>query len=721
MSDDGHVSSPAWDKGREIAIRNFTGRFVVELLKSLNLSGYYPPDHPSIRDVSDAPLKLLGDLRQYCSEISFVSASGGGAGDVINVEGVFEEPAPLLELIHSSIGEVFARKFINYLDVNRLVSFSIKTDVDAAEFKLFIAAMIERKTRQEQGQALDLSFGEMLVKAGVHRVSVISVDEVVGAQRSLPWRVKLAMSRLAKDLNNLPIYSNAPAEQIQSVKTASIKDIIRPLRQVVFIRDLLVNSDIIQVYVQSLSSVDVEWEILLALHPSMVEEISWDLVRNLEKTGWGTSAQDTESASKLAPELAARALSRCAERLAELNMDHTYEFLSYLFERNILAFDRLPATVQRAMLARKWAGMYVQNPDACHQRLMQTVNPDETRTFFQTVGTMIPELVRLEKLDGVSVILQILIRHAGDTSVPHRRELAMEALHNIAVGETIPLLIPQAQNEDKALRLQPLQLLVALGERGWTALVQILCESNSSGVRHDILEIMTRLGHAAAPIILARLANQEQQWFVYRNLMLCLQNIKYEPAVADIKRFAAHMHPRVREQALIALHALSGKGAVNPLMTALSDQDAKVTRVAIGLLSKLQCREAPFLNRLGELLEPKEHGVPEELQESMQLAALGAIGQIGIFVVASGESVLVPVAELAGVAGRKGWKKLFRRKSDGVPERVRLLAIRTLGQIGLEEELDALEGYEAEAEPGFRPAIREAVSAIQARLAAHSG
>ncbi len=461
---------------------------------------------------------------------------------------------------------------------------------------------------------------------------------------------------------------------------------------------------------------DVEWEILLSLNHNVVEEVAWDIVRHLEQAGWGTAQFEPDAISKLSPELLVRSLSRCAERLAELNLDHTHEFLTYLFERSLLSFERLPLVLQKAVQARKWAAMYLQNPDACHQRLMQATNPEEFQAFFPTVATMMPELVRQEKLDGVAVVLQILIRHANDPSIPLRQTQALETLQSIAHGELIGLVIPLALNEDKSQRLRPLQLLTALGERGWTALVQILCESESSGVRRDILEIITRLGDSAALIVLARLAHQGQQWFVYRNLLLCIQNIGYKPAVSDIKRFAAHMHPRVREQALIALHALAGTSAIHPLMTALSDPDPKVMRIAIGLLAKLKCQETPFLKRLGELLDPAEHGVAEEIQESMQLAALGAIGQVGLFMLPSGESIIVPITELAGLSGAKGWKRLFRRRESKVPERVRILAIRTMGQIGLEEELEALESYESEAEPGFRPAIRDAIAALTARL-----
>ncbi len=626
MMNDGNIPSQVYDRGKDIATRNFVGRFVVEFLKALNMTGYYPPDHPSIKDVTDSPLRLLQEVKLLTTEFSFVSSTGGGAGDVINVEGVFEEPVPLLDLIQSSMGEVFARKFINYLEYNRLVSFSLKTDIDPPQFKRFVATMVERKTRQEAGHAVDMSFNDMLRHNEITHVSVISVDEVVGAQRSLPWRVKIAMSRLAKDLGDLPLYVNAGPEQLQAVKAASIKDIIRPLRQTAFIRDLLVNSDLIQGYVQSLASVDVEWEILLALHNSVVEEVAWDIVKHLEAIGWGSSAAAEGQAVKLSPELLTRSLSRCAERLAELNMDHTYEFLTYLFERNLLPFERLPPLIQRTVMARKWAALYVQNPDACHQRLMQAARPEEVKTFFDTTVAMMPELVRQDRLDGVAVLLQILIRHAQDETFPGRQKAAMESLHEIAKGETVALLAPLAQNEDKSNRVRPLQLLMALGERGWNTMVQIMAESESSGVRRDILELLTKLGDAAAPIILAKLANQGQQWFVYRNLLLCLQNINYRPAVSDIKRFAAHMNPKVREQALIALHALAGPMAVNPLVTALTDTDPKVMRVAVGLLAKLRSRESLFTKRLAELLEPEEHGIPEQMQESMQIAALALSG-----------------------------------------------------------------------------------------------
>jgi len=52
--------------------------------------------------------------------------------------------------------------------------------------------------------------GELLTKAlveqGISHVSTVFLDDIIVLEKNLPWRVEMAIQRLAKDLKVLPMF-----------------------------------------------------------------------------------------------------------------------------------------------------------------------------------------------------------------------------------------------------------------------------------------------------------------------------------------------------------------------------------------------------------------------------------------------------------------------------------------------------------------------------------
>ena len=63
-------------------------------------------------------------------------------------------------------------------------------------------------------------------------------DDLVQGRRQLPWRVRMAISRLRKDLRLIPLYAAATRKRLQEVKEELLHDITRPLRRPEFLKEL---------------------------------------------------------------------------------------------------------------------------------------------------------------------------------------------------------------------------------------------------------------------------------------------------------------------------------------------------------------------------------------------------------------------------------------------------------------------------------------------------
>jgi HEAT repeat protein len=652
--------------------------FGLSFVRAINLTGYYPADHPAIQNVATKPFEDLCNLRRFSSEVSFITMAGHH-GEEVMVD-VMDEPLPFLKLLNSYMAETFALKFVNYLSRNNLVSFSIKTGMPQDEFKRFLALIVEQKTALEEGRdASSIKFGAMLLERKIYSVSAVSRDEILGGNRFLPWRVKIAITRLQKDLGLLPLYSEASEDELQKAKQLIVGDIIRPLRQPRFIRELLTNCDLIRANVEELSAVDVETEIITCLNATLVEDVTWEVVSVLEKAAWNAITQNDGEGERRIDLILRDILKKLALRLVAFANAKTFDMLEKLFRRRVLEFHELPDSLQRLVLTELRTNQFMETGPAIVAHFNTINDPQEYGKFLMNFEMILPELVKRRKIDEAITLLRLLDEHQRATRFAEMASMVRYAMIGTATDENVELLMPLAAHPDREIRTKGVELLSYLGERGADGLFRVLAASEHVTVRRDVLKALEKMGQVAGPLLMERLNQPGFDWFVYRNIILLLDNLRLVKASEDIVRFIKYTQPRVREQVAQYLFNNLGKESEQHLVLLLDDPDWKVQRRVLLLLAEIGSMRGGFRRRLVDILRPQNELLPDD--EPIVLAALSAVGSLGEFVTDDGVQASNVLMDLLYTRPARLIDR-WRLKTSPTMEKIRSEILRTLVRIG---------------------------------------
>jgi HEAT repeat protein len=703
------------DKAVEAELKQAMGRFTLSFLKALMTTGIYPPDHPAVVGVATEPFDMLKRLEPHSSELTFQGASSG-IGDDLTLEGLLPEGIPFSSLVQSSLSEHFARKFLNYFERNHLVSFSVKPRIGREEFNRLVSVFAEHRVSEEQrGVARVVSFSDLLGKAGIVHVTAMAREEVIGGDRVLPWRVKMAISRLRKDLRTVPLYSEATQQQLQDAKMMLIQDITRPLRKPQFLKDLLANTDLVTAGVEELAQLDIEREIIECLHPGMLTAVSWDIVGEMDQVSWGEIRVAEGATSRRLDTVYKGILKSVSLRLREVDPGTTRELLRYLFLKRILAYQELPVVLQKEVLAEKWTTQFLASPDQVIARFSGLGDSRTYAQYIETFGAILPELVGRTRHAEYAGICAALRAHAVDRTpgLEWRVQTAEDTLRQFATPDMVARISQLAGSDDKDVRGPVIRCLCALGEESISALLAALASSRSATARRDLMAAIEGFGDDALVPLLEVLSARGHEWFVYRNTILMLGRLEQVAAVDDVRRFLGHAHPRVRDEALVALEKLAPDDLAHFLLPFCSEPGKVPDRKIIAVLARKGCREPPFLDMLARVAGPpgeKETPPPDELL----LVSLDAIGRLGPF---ASNGVDVRELLLRRLEGEESMlKRLLKKRSrrqDG--DVVRAATIATLGQIGDIDTARRLEAFLEDDSSVVRERTAEAVRIIAVR------
>ena len=88
------------------------------------------------------------------------------------------------------------------------------------------------------------------------------MDDLIALESNLPWRVEMAIQRLAKDLTILPMFKSESEEADRKLKFQVIQDILRPLNHPQYLRDLIIHFYIIAQHLKDQNVEDIEKAII---------------------------------------------------------------------------------------------------------------------------------------------------------------------------------------------------------------------------------------------------------------------------------------------------------------------------------------------------------------------------------------------------------------------------------------------------------------------------
>ena len=231
--------------------------------------------------------------------------------------------------------------------------------------------------------------------------------------------------------------------------------------------------------------------------------------------------------------------------------------------------------------------------------------------------------------------------------------MVMTRIANRYIIEEIVDRLGRSKNEEDRASLRG--TLLALGAEVVTPLVRNLVGASDLSARRSYRDALVELDRVGVPLLEDMVG--DERWFVVRNMVGILGEIRSADAVEHFARTIRHSDVRVRRETIIALSKFGGEEAVQQLLVGLADPEPSLrAAAALGLgLTKAATAVAPLLKRLGE-----------ETDQETVIEAIRALGRIG------------DPRAVGALAERASGGSLFSR----TPVPIRLEAIRALGDIG---------------------------------------
>jgi HEAT repeat protein len=229
-------------------------------------------------------------------------------------------------------------------------------------------------------------------------------------------------------------------------------------------------------------------------------------------------------------------------------------------------------------------------------------------------------------------------------------------MHRIATRPLIEEMVERlgrARSEEARASLRG--ALLALGAEVVTPLVRSLVAASDLSARRAYRDALVDLDRVGVPLLEDMIG--DERWFVVRNMVGILGEIRSADAIDHFARTIRHSDVRVRRETIIALSKFGGEEAVQQLLVGLADTEPTLrSAAALGLgLTKAGTAVVPLIKRLGG-----------ESDQDTVVEIVRALGRIG-------DPRAVKV-----LAERASGGSIFSR----TPLAVWLEAIRALGDIG---------------------------------------
>jgi hypothetical protein len=490
--------------------------FTLALIQAMLRTGYYAADHPEAKKSMHGLYAQFAELVDGRSGLTY-SLLEKQEETQITVDGYTSVATPLHEVMISGMADMFTPKFLDFFSRWKLLSFSIRPDTTQEEFDTFIELMSQVPSGGPI-QAANERLTQALIDHDIINISAVFRHEMVGRERRLPWRVRMALTRLRRDLRVLPLYKKATKEQMRRIKLMIIDDTIRPIRTPVLLKDFLTNYDLIAADVAELEESQVEREIVANLGEEMLVGTAHQIIEELKKLG----AEDTIASTG---EEASVVIGRCvgvlrdvADQLCAIGSVLDHDFLEALVKQKVLPPEQLPVEVRRAIETRRLANAFVRRKDEYLKYLRNPAANDATRKLVATISRITPDLLRRSEYEPVVEIVTVIdegtrvertARFFEQVATLLKKELASEAIIGYLLGDL--------RRQTKEQRDRLVQILGFIGDAAAPGLLGVFEETDDKALRLSAFEALRKIGAKALHPFLTQLPNVEGDWAVVRS------------------------------------------------------------------------------------------------------------------------------------------------------------------------------------------------------------
>ena len=699
--------------------------FAQDLVKAMLRTGYYSPDHPSGAEAKAGLFqtyqKAVGDK----NELGFTMQQRVGQQPELYITGVVEEPLPLKKLLGATTSELFFPKYIDYFNRKRLVSFSVKHDITKDHFNKFVDIMsdptVDKGEASESGRLLTRT----LTENQITEISALFETDLIRLETNLPWRVQMAIQRLAKDLKVLPMFKNLSKEQIRRMKMQIVQDIQRPLRRPELLKDIILNVYVIAMQVPGIDEEDLEETIILNFPIPMLLPTADYIIK--EFTALMAASPADEAEQKLIERRIAaikRILKKISSVAMEKDVENTDKFLEQLFTHHVLAFEELPESVQEKVNNIKMADEFQKQPPYWLGKFAEARNKEEMDIYLKYFSKIMPILIDRKDWQGLYLITDIFQR------IPPQKmkifaEMKVDNPTRAIWQNHVFSLVRCLTDESAATRKGLEQIILFLGDIGLQGVYDALLQENDPTKRKILLENLMKFGPKALELFRAILKDPAKPSHLAALSLEALGRAKEASDAEVVKKYLKHSRPELRMEAITSIVRIQGGEALSSVSGMVSDRDQNVAKRALAALggfaatqpeARAKLVEAAFEGKASNILRaqaihelsrlvPQSDEERSELQKNLLDIACGGEGiaaKVRGFFSGIPEDVeklkFVSLDMLGKIGDRKALKKLSKLNITGKELKVKLGEVINQLNLRLGSEEEEGEGEEEEVE-----------------------
>ncbi len=276
--------------------------------------------------------------------------------------------------------------------------------------------------------------------------------------------------------------------------------------------------------------------------------------------------------------------------------------------------------------------------------------------------------------DRLFPVLPILLKQSADKQrSPIQSGCALAVFRQLAREEMAEHLLDHLADRDFTRQELVYLIFGRLGEEAVGAVIRRMVTGNDLYARKAMATALVKIGEPAVPQLLQVL--NDGRWQIVRTAVTILGEIGSRNAVPGLAQSAFNPDNRVRMEAIRSLALIGGREATLLILDLLRDRNQAIRKQAIIWLGNTKNDKA-LEPLLGIIMKRDLLGRAEDIKRE----ALMAIGRIGD---------RRALESLYKLAGKRHWLDRDRR------ERLQLLAVETIGQLGGEYSRDYLERLSA--------------------------
>jgi hypothetical protein len=673
--------------------------FAVHLVRAITKSSYYTAEHREAEQAKAGLYAAFATLVAHGPEITFHVQTSGEERSVF-VYGVFDEPTDLAQAMHRDVAETYVLRLSQYFETNGLVSVSFKRALEEEEFHRFVDLLAG-----PGGAAHDAGDRtvEKLAELRIHHISLVVREDLLTG-RHLSWRVEMALTRLKKDLSVIPLYEHLSESELQRVRLQVFRDVVRPLRQVNLIRELLENCDLVVAEVDELSQENLagmEAQILASVTeaslPALLEGLATDVAQ--------AKQQDPERMAQLL-----RLARRVVQQLSDEQVEELENAFRLLHADGALAIEELPAFIQRKLTIEHKAQVFLEVQEDLLRSFDNESDPGTYQKYLDFFQTVLPELLSPSNLSAAAPILHCVSRHCSSPArFPERGELAEAWLEHLAHTGLGRQFVERLRDADHVYREALFDFARELGNTRVALLFAALRDSENAACRKDLIHGLAEFKVPSLHFLREQIEHPNLPPNYLCDLLSILARVGDSDAVGLAVRFLEHAEPSVRIRALRAAATLDPAACERGALDALADRDAHIRDAALKFLFAYRSVEPALFDFCRRTLSDLDEADPELAQRVCS----------GLTSYASGEarswSIALLVSVLEGVESREGsWWSAFRRSVRRDPShlQLRVAACQALGRMSAGEATEVLARLSREKNPALRNAARHALEQI---------